>query len=530
MFSPNNNNNSSKSNRNIQKRNVDKFYKNKRSSHSFPFLAPCVSFRSMPKDEDADEVDCVNGVSASPQQKPRRRHLPLPTGPHTVGCVDLMCDVADHGTFFRLYYPTKSTDIEKSYKQWPLWLPRKQYAHGYIYFLKKNKIFGKLANLIGGEVYVPVLWQAPLLKSEEKFPIVIVSHGIGGNRTTMSTYCYELASHGFVVAAVEHRDGTASMTLCLKDQLNTTIRDVDDHLPHSKSENDISVSDEDSFDDDSIRQRGQFYLEREKPDQENEVASPTRARPRRQSSRRSMFFNTAFTEEWRRFQHVEIWNDFKYRNGQMYRRAQEIQEILDDLEGMNKGDPNNNLLNLAFKTTQFKDRLDTTRVAVIGHSFGGATVLATLATDERFKVGISLDGWFHPVDDKIDQTAKQPCLLFNMEEFQWEKNVKRMFQFQQAYPSADRPMLTLRGGCHQSMTDFQFIVPQLIGRMMDVCHTLEPDLCISTCVNTSLAFLYKHLDLPLEQMHQDLLEANSPYLMKGTNVDMSIPDEGPTPP
>ncbi|CAG5124853.1 unnamed protein product, partial [Candidula unifasciata] len=40
-----------------------------------------------------------------------RRHLPLPTGPHTVGCVDLMCDLSNDGTFFRLYYPTNKTDV-----------------------------------------------------------------------------------------------------------------------------------------------------------------------------------------------------------------------------------------------------------------------------------------------------------------------------------------------------------------------------------------------------------------------------------
>ena len=56
-----------------------------------------------------------------------------------------------------------------------------------------------------GDVHVPVLWQAPLLKGDNKFPVVIVTHGIGGNRTTLSAYCYELASNGFVVAAVEHR-------------------------------------------------------------------------------------------------------------------------------------------------------------------------------------------------------------------------------------------------------------------------------------------------------------------------------------
>ena len=40
-----------------------------------------------------------------------RRHLPVPSGPHTVGTVDIMCEREENGCFFRLYYPTAKTDI-----------------------------------------------------------------------------------------------------------------------------------------------------------------------------------------------------------------------------------------------------------------------------------------------------------------------------------------------------------------------------------------------------------------------------------
>ena len=43
--------------------------------------------------------------------KPCRRHLPVGTGPFTVGCVDLMSDHTVKGVFIRLYYPTNPTDI-----------------------------------------------------------------------------------------------------------------------------------------------------------------------------------------------------------------------------------------------------------------------------------------------------------------------------------------------------------------------------------------------------------------------------------
>lgn len=56
----------------------------------------------------------INTDGGAKENRHNRRHLPVPKGPHTVGCVDLMCDLSDDGTFFRLYYPTTSTDIHVS--------------------------------------------------------------------------------------------------------------------------------------------------------------------------------------------------------------------------------------------------------------------------------------------------------------------------------------------------------------------------------------------------------------------------------
>jgi predicted dienelactone hydrolase len=45
----------------------------------------------------------------------------------------------------------------------------------------------KQASSFVGDVYVPALWQHPPLNSKRRYPVVIFSHGIGGNRT-----CYNL--------------------------------------------------------------------------------------------------------------------------------------------------------------------------------------------------------------------------------------------------------------------------------------------------------------------------------------------------
>lgn len=48
--------------------------------------------------------------------------------------------------------------------------------------------------------------------AEFRFPTMIFSHGLGGTRLAYSHLCGSLASHGMVVIAPEHRDGSAPVT------------------------------------------------------------------------------------------------------------------------------------------------------------------------------------------------------------------------------------------------------------------------------------------------------------------------------
>jgi platelet-activating factor acetylhydrolase len=56
-----------------------------------------------------------------------------------------------------------------------------------------------------GNIHIPVVWNAEVRQEGRKLPVVVFSHGLGASHFFYSTICMELASYGFVVAAVEHR-------------------------------------------------------------------------------------------------------------------------------------------------------------------------------------------------------------------------------------------------------------------------------------------------------------------------------------
>ena len=68
------------------------------------------------------------------------------------------------------------------------------------------------------------------------------------------------------------------------------------------------------------------------------------------------------------------------------------------------------------------------KVAVAGHSFGGATTVAALGHDSRLRAGVAMDSWMLPVEEEVYDRIQQPLLFINTETFQWKENVLDMLK------------------------------------------------------------------------------------------------------
>lgn len=157
--------------------------------------------------------------------------LPRPTGPHPVGFSDVEFESpCGRMVLCRLHYPL-TTDQNYTQSNRGMWLPSEEYHPGYGYYLRiPSWLSGTLFRYIAGHVQTWAIRDPPSDTVVEPRGSVIFSHGLGGIRTTYSSLCCDWASHGWLVAAIEHRDGTAAITV------DHEGRPVPYLLPHENNE------------------------------------------------------------------------------------------------------------------------------------------------------------------------------------------------------------------------------------------------------------------------------------------------------
>ncbi|KAK4058056.1 hypothetical protein OIO90_000795 [Microbotryomycetes sp. JL221] len=309
-----------------------------------------------------------------------------------------------------------------------------------------------------------------------KWPLVIFSHGLGGTRTTYSQYCGELASLGYIVCAIEHRDGTAPSSTVNRWNPNTTTPQHDRTVLYTRPQ-DIEFK-----------------------------------RPNKQLTQ------------------------LEYRGQQLDMRFEEIRQLVQVLKRLDEGDDSVARLNLRQTKNsvntlqQWQNKIDWSKVYMTGHSFGGATTLQSLRTERRhtfgveFSKGIALDPWIDPIpqlstierfrspsresldnvnddqtgiedaaaakpsmtkDDKLD--IQTPLLVINSEAFtKWREHYNKVYEIVKRVQHAKAWFMTLVGSVHMSFSDFPLLSPFITRK---TGSRVEPKLALNLFIQASKEFL-----------------------------------------
>ncbi|KAF2751395.1 hypothetical protein M011DRAFT_394765 [Sporormia fimetaria CBS 119925] len=155
--------------------------------------------------------------------------FPSYTGRYKVGTVDVEIPVRELDSpspapsfsklptvAFRVFYPCQPDSEQKQVRWIPS--PQREYIGAYARFLGANSAFSQFFSLVPqivNYVSIPAHHNAELLEPtthSKRWPVMIFSHGLGGSRNAYSHLVGSLASHGMVVIAPDHRDGSAPIS------------------------------------------------------------------------------------------------------------------------------------------------------------------------------------------------------------------------------------------------------------------------------------------------------------------------------
>jgi hypothetical protein len=201
-------------------------------------------------------------------------------------------------------------------------------------------------------------------------PILLISQDLNGydRINPMQPYCEEMAAHGWLVVAINHRNN--SDTIITNPASNTPYFPV-------------------------LKQR--------------------------RRSDASSYFNHHHVNHCGIGEDGVDGNEWVIFNNRLQQRSAEISFVLDRLMAIQFGQPLSNTVGsysingdpLNHHSTanndtsadpishQFKGRLDLERIAIMGHSFGAAVAINSCAQDRRLKAVVGLDAWTFPLDSTV---------------------------------------------------------------------------------------------------------------------------------
>jgi platelet-activating factor acetylhydrolase len=288
-----------------------------------------------------------------------------------------------------------------------------------------------------------------------RFPVIIFSHGLGGSRLCYSAICGELASFGFIVVAVEHRDGSGARTYV--------------SLPKEIKPSDIESS--------------TAVLHTRQPSGRNKKEKKVQ---RRRKQDLNPFYVVDYILPKDNAQDTSPNNprgvDKKLRSAQIELRLEEIKEAYhvlslinsgrgEEVAAMNlrkKGNIGSSSLGLkGVKWEDWEDRMFMHNITAMGHSFGGATTVQACREHsfDWIGQGVILDAWGQgtpPANDGPSGKVTKPIVSVCSEAFMhWKDNFDRLVDISNEAQESGALcwMITIVGSTHLSMSDFAVLYP-----------------------------------------------------------------------
>ncbi|TES91275.1 MAG: hypothetical protein E3J87_08140 [Candidatus Cloacimonadota bacterium] len=286
-------------------------------------------------------------------------NFPEPTGPFGVGTIryyfidtnrpeTFTPDLDDHREVaIRIWYPAKESSCINR-------VPYIEHAEERKRTLpKKSPLPASFFDKISG-VKSHSYKNAEFVDKKKKYPIIIFSHAYGAGMNQSTVLMEELASHGYIAISVGHAYETSHFV---------------------KEDGTVKVF---------HPQNKELFIRA--AERQNAMPVQRKISQTNDPKKIDTLIQSLIDKRPKIIESLHIWvNDISF--------------LIDELEKMNN------------EKGLFYGRLDTERIGVLGHSFGGVAAGQACLVEKRCKAGINLDGL--QLGDMIDKNLKRPFMFMH---------------------------------------------------------------------------------------------------------------------
>ncbi|KAG0145144.1 hypothetical protein CROQUDRAFT_659090 [Cronartium quercuum f. sp. fusiforme G11] len=409
-------------------------------------------------------------------------YLPRYDGPYNVGTLTLELPIPDSiprpvpallrlkkplnapafeltNSLTTIYYPTESARTSTTTRI--KWITLSQ-IKGYLKFaclsLFKCIIAIPIAILMTWNIRLPTIGNAPLaISSKGKRQVIFFCHGLTGNRTCYSQYCGQLASRGYVVVAIEHRDRSGAHSIInSKPNIQLNYIDMEDLTDQTRPPN---------------------YL----------IARAYQLEIR-------VYELLAACQLLGKFNDINGWKEIKDSNVRIKGSSGYF------------GDDGSNWSTQQWKT--FSENIEWNQDLILaGHSFGSATILAAKRypnSPKEWKKLIVLDPWMETLEYwpktalklNSEKFINVPLLVINSPGFSlWYSHFNKLFNYLNSRESQTW-FFTINGIIHSSFSDLPIIFERLWKLKGQL--KLSSQIGLDIIIKSSIEFIEFNLSSDLE--------------------------------
>ncbi|OQR96029.1 hypothetical protein THRCLA_07400 [Thraustotheca clavata] len=207
---------------------------------------------------------------------------------------------------------------------------------------------------------------------------------------------------------------------------------------------------------------------------------------------------------------------YKIRNGQLHQRVHQVENIISAVEAV-QNDP----------SSQFYQKLNLNAIGLVGHSYGGATVITAGTRDTRIKTVVAMDPWMEPLDPSVKISGPEVPVLHILSQHwvDWTTHMELLRKHVEAAKNKNAMLYGTKDTRHNNFSDVPLFSPK-ISQLVKASGKIDASYALKMFADVAANYLKHQLcgtELELTKLESVYPELSNLYKTSSTEGYQTFP-------